>query len=107
MPFSGAGTLSLDDDQHCQIVQPTAGATHLADKMKVVDLTSSKLWRIGSNLSKSFFLHGSRSSSGTVSMMLVIVIADYNPDSDGDPIIGTAPPAGSRFCDKHLGQCGA
>ena len=40
-------------------------------------------------------------------MMLVIVIVDYNPDSDGDPIIGTAPPAGSRFSDKHLGQCTA
>ena len=37
-------------------------------------------------------------------MMLVIVIADYNPDSDGDPIMGTASPAGSRFSDKHLGH---
>ena len=56
---------------------------------------------------KVILSEGSRSSSETVSMMLVIVIADYNPDSDGDPIIGTAPPAGWRFCDKHLGQCGA
>ena len=53
---------------------------------------------------KVILSEGSRSSSETVSMMLVIVIADYNPDSDGDPIIGTAPPAVSRFCDKHLGH---
>ena len=33
-----------------------------------------------------------------------MVIADYNPDSDGDPIIGMTAPAVSRFSDKHLGQ---
>ena len=35
---------------------------------------------------------------------IVMVIADYNPDSDGDPIIGMTAPAVSRFSDKHLGQ---
>ena len=35
---------------------------------------------------------------------IVMVIADYNPDSDGDPIIRMTTPAVSRFSDKHLGQ---
>ena len=35
---------------------------------------------------------------------IVMVIGDYNPDIDGDPIIGMTAPAVSRFSDKWHSQ---